>query len=137
MKSPSNKRAGHPTTRPHARPTTSPGLGDELVRGLTGLRDTLRDGTDLRQRFTAHTVTRTLDPRPFSSREIKALRARLGVSQAVFARLIGVSAKTLQSWEQGNPPPAIARRLFEVILGNPGPWERMLQGASPLHRKSA
>lgn len=133
MKHPPHKKSGPPTTRP----PTSPSLGDELVRGLSGLRDALRDGADLRQRFTARTVTLDLEPGPFSSRDIRALRARLGVSQAVFARLIGVSAKTLQSWEQGNPPPAIARRLFEVIVGNPRPWERMLQGASPLHRKSA
>jgi putative transcriptional regulator len=36
---------------------------------------------------------------------IKAIRRRLGKSQAQFARMIGVSVSTLQNWEQGRRRP--------------------------------
>ena len=40
----------------------------------------------------------------------------LRVSQAVFARLLNVSAKTVQSWEQGaRQPSESARRLLQVF----------------------
>src|SRR5215467_11818024 len=40
------------------------------------------------------------------SKDIKAIRQRLGKSQAEFATMIGVSVSTLQNWEQGRRRPA-------------------------------
>ena len=37
--------------------------------------------------------------------EIKALRHRLGLSQAVFARMLGVGLRTAQRWESGESRP--------------------------------
>jgi putative transcriptional regulator len=37
----------------------------------------------------------------FAPVDVKAIRRRLGKSQAEFARLIGVSVPTLRNWEQG------------------------------------
>ena len=37
--------------------------------------------------------------------EIKTVRKRLGVSQAEFALMIGVSTRTLQNWEQARRRP--------------------------------
>ena len=36
---------------------------------------------------------------------IKRIRARLKLSQAGFAKLLGVSVRTLQDWEQGRHEP--------------------------------
>src|SRR5688500_12345037 len=41
-----------------------------------------------------------------SSQEISELRKRLGYSQQVFARLLNVSPKTVQAWEQGTREPS-------------------------------
>jgi DNA-binding XRE family transcriptional regulator len=42
------------------------------------------------------------------------------MSQAVFARLLNVSTKTVQSWEQGDRKPSqAALRLIQVFRHNP------------------
>jgi putative transcriptional regulator len=51
---------------------------------------------------------------------IKAIRQRLGKSQAQFARMIGVSVSTLQNWEQGRRrPEGPACALLRVAAENP------------------
>ena len=58
------------------------------------------------------------EPRPFP--DLKALRARLGMSQDAFGAAIGVPAGTLRNWEQGRtyPDPA-AITLLRIIEGAP------------------
>jgi len=52
--------------------------------------------------------------------EIKTVRKRLGVSQAEFALMIGVSTRTLQNWEQGRrTPEGPARALLRIAAKNP------------------
>ncbi len=52
--------------------------------------------------------------------DVKAIRRRLGKSQAEFARMIGVSVSTLQNWEQGRRrPEGPARALLTVAADNP------------------
>lgn len=47
-------------------------------------------------------------------------RAKMGVSQAVFAELLGVSPRTLQDWEQGRrQPTGAARTLVRVAAQHP------------------
>jgi putative transcriptional regulator len=47
-------------------------------------------------------------------------RSRTGLSQQEFARLLGVSARTLQDWEQGRrEPTGAARTLLRVAVANP------------------
>ena len=56
----------------------------------------------------------------FAAAEVKAIRRRLGKSQADFARMIGVSLATLQNWEQGRRrPDGPARALLKVAAENP------------------
>jgi putative transcriptional regulator len=56
----------------------------------------------------------------FAPVDVKAIRQRLGVSQAEFARLIGVSVATLRTWEQGRRrPEGPARALLKVAAANP------------------
>ena len=50
--------------------------------------------------------------------DVKALREKIGLTQVDFSRMIGVSIKTLQNWEQGRrvpegparPSPPLPRR---------------------------
>ena len=51
---------------------------------------------------------------------IAETRARVGLSQSEFARLLGVSVRTLQEWEQGRRiPSGPARRLLTLAHKNP------------------
>ena len=61
--------------------------------------------------------SRTFDIRPT---DVKAIREKLGRSQAEFALMIGVSVATLQNWEQGRRRPVgPAQALLRVAASNP------------------
>ena len=63
------------------------------------------------------------DPGRHTPAMVKRLRASLGMSQASFARLIGVSAILVQSWERGvRMPSPLARRLLDTISRDPKEW---------------
>lgn len=47
-------------------------------------------------------------------------RHKVGVSQAAFAALLGVSKRTLQEWEQGRKQPSgAAKTLLQVAVQHP------------------
>ena len=47
-------------------------------------------------------------------------RSKVGVSQAEFASLLGVSIRTLQDWEQGRREPSgAARTLLRIAASSP------------------
>jgi len=51
---------------------------------------------------------------------IAGIREEIGLSQQQFARLLGVSVRTLQEWEQGRRTPSgAARTLILVASRNP------------------
>ncbi|MBI2798778.1 MAG: helix-turn-helix domain-containing protein [Gammaproteobacteria bacterium] len=51
---------------------------------------------------------------------VSETRTRVGLSQAEFARLLGVSVRTLQEWEQGRRAPSgPARTLLAIAHKNP------------------
>lgn len=56
----------------------------------------------------------------FSAQEIKDIRNRTGLSQVVFAGLLGVSPKTVEAWESGrNKPEGPSCRLLEIVRDDP------------------
>jgi putative transcriptional regulator len=62
--------------------------------------------------------------------DVKALRARLGLSQAAFAARYGFSVAAVRDWEQGRRrPEASARVLLTVIDREPEAVERALSAA--------
>ncbi|KAA0219416.1 MAG: helix-turn-helix domain-containing protein [Lautropia sp.] len=51
---------------------------------------------------------------------VAEIRGKTGLSQSEFARLIGVSVRTLQEWEQGRRAPSgAARTLLMMADRNP------------------
>lgn len=79
-------------------------------------RITLRDGTVEKEG-----IVRLEDP--------AAARARTGLSQARFAKVLGVSTRTLQEWEQGRRKPAgPARALLRAVANDPEHVLKALQG---------
>ena len=60
---------------------------------------------------------------------LKAIRQKLGLSQAAFARRFGFSVRTVQQWEQGRAiPDRPARILLKVIESAPHAVEQALAG---------
>ena len=54
--------------------------------------------------------------RPFNPEEIRRIRAKNHVSQAVFAAFLGTGKTTVQQWEQGaKKPSGPAQRLLDII----------------------
>ena len=66
--------------------------------------------------------------RGFRPKALTALRKRLGLSQAEFARQFMFNLRTLQDWEQGRrEPDGIARTYLRVIERNPDAVRAALQ----------
>lgn len=60
--------------------------------------------------------------------DVRAIRARSGLSQSEFAREYGFSVRTLQEWESGGAkPPSAARAYLTVIDRNPKAVRAALQ----------
>ena len=52
--------------------------------------------------------------------DVKAVREKLGLSQSEFARLMGVSVRTLQNWEQHRRnPTGPAAALLKLVAAAP------------------
>lgn len=59
-------------------------------------------------------------PPAYAGAQVRAMRARLGLSQRVFAAALNVSPGTVQAWEQGRRvPDGPSRRLLELIERHP------------------
>jgi len=57
---------------------------------------------------------------PVKLSEAAEARAKMGLSQQAFASLLGVSARTLQDWEQGRrSPTGAAKMLLRVAVAHP------------------
>ena len=57
---------------------------------------------------------------PSERAQVAAARAATGLSQAAFAKLLGVSVRTLQEWEQGRKTPSgAATTLLRVAARHP------------------
>ena len=76
------------------------------------------------------TLTRhTIDVKPtpvVTAEEILALRERLNISRAVFARTLRTNVRTLENWEQGRARPnAQAALLIRMVENYPDTVERL------------
>jgi putative transcriptional regulator len=85
------------------------------------LKKGLEDGIAYsRGELTLRTTTRPAPPPPVSARNVRKLRTKLGMSQSVFAALLNISPKLVQSWEQGlRKPDRGALRLLQIVQKHP------------------
>ena len=97
------------------RTETSNEFFDELKAGLDAAIDHAKG-----KRKDLRTTTLPRPPKEMSAKQIVQLRIRLNVSQAVFARYLNISTKTVQSWEQGQGKPSGASlKLLSIAKKNP------------------
>lgn len=59
----------------------------------------------------------TIKPVPhYKAKQIKEIRRKLNLTQAVFAEILGVSIKTVEAWESGkNIPNGPAQRILDLL----------------------
>ena len=88
---------------------------ESIMRGLQEMLDHAQGKRELR----SHQVS-TTPPRDFSADEIKEIRSKLNMSQSFFADVIGVSKKTVESWEYGRGKPSgAAARVLTIADKDP------------------
>lgn len=115
--------------------TKKPPVADRIARGLQGFADALKSGLEsgadketVLKQFNLRTYAVNLEPMEYGPDEVKHVREKiLHVSQAIFARFLGVSVKTVRAWEQGdNTPSDIAARFMDEIQSDPTYWQKKL-----------
>jgi len=105
-------------------------VANEIIADLKELNATMRAGTPLWEKYTVRTVRSVPDPGLYKPADVRSTRDLVGVSQPVFARMLGVSAALVRSWECGQRKPApIARRMLDLIRANPSSWREMIRAA--------
>ncbi len=95
------------STRTAAFSKLEAGLEDAIAYHRGGRKLTVRD-VELKP------------PSPMGAKEVLAIRARLRVSQAAFARILNVSPRTVQAWEtSARRPSDAALKLLSVAKKDP------------------
>ncbi len=113
-----------------------PRLFDRLQAGLTEGIAHARGETELVET----TLTIPAPPPEYDAARVRALRSHLNLSQPHFSRILNVSAKTVQSWEQGTRKPGQSSARLLQIIENPDTLALLRSSASaarpPSPRKS-
>ena len=88
---------------------------EDLKAGLTAAIEHVEG-----KRKDLRTTTLPRPPKQLSAREIVKVREELNVSQAVFAKYLNISPRTVQSWEQGyGKPSGASLKLLSIAKKNP------------------
>jgi putative transcriptional regulator len=83
-----------------------------------------------RRRVTARMVE-VVPPPVYAGKDIRRVRERLGLSQPVFAHLLGASASTVRAWERdAREPSVMARRLIALAEREPAVFEQDIVAAN-------
>ncbi|MCB1197375.1 MAG: hypothetical protein KDK51_03310 [Deltaproteobacteria bacterium] len=90
-------------------------LGQALIEAANEALEVERSNKRVRQ-----TKIVVIDPPEWTQKRIIKLRKEWDVSQAIFARLLNVNKKTVESWEQGiNKPGGPSQRLLQIFEDTP------------------
>jgi len=77
---------------------------------------------------TIRTIDLPDEPGVYPPEAVVKLRDTLGVSQAVFARLLGISTVLVSHVEQGRREPnQMMRRMLDLMRADPSPWLAMVK----------
>ena len=103
-------------------------VGDEIIGGLRELSASFSDKKSSAKKFTRDTIVLDFQPMQYDAASVKKVRKLLGASQSIFARFLGVTVKTVQSWEQGQSTPSdMARRFLDEIRADRDYWLKRLR----------
>jgi putative transcriptional regulator len=113
-------------------------VASKIIDSLQEFSETLKNNEVISKRFTCRRVILNLEPTPYDPAAVKRTRDLLKASQAVFAKFLGVSVKTVRAWEQGkNTPLDIACRFMDEIRRDPEYWRNRLRQAAVIKKPAA
>ncbi len=91
---------------------------DELIQALTDVRDHVTGQRKITMRTTKVALPARIES--ILPQEVRSIRRKMKVSQAVFARLLNVPVVTEASWEVGRRNPSgAALRLLQIAKKEP------------------
>lgn len=105
-----------------------PSFRKQMAQSMAELESIMNEGQsfDGNGRLTVRTI-HIQEPGTYRAETIRALRQQLGVSQAIFAQMLGVSQVLIRSWERGARTPAtIACRLLDIVRANPQSFSSLI-----------
>ena len=86
-----------------------------IMQGLQEMCDHTQGKIELRSNYVS-----TTPPKVYTAEEIRVIRNNLNMSQGFFADVIGVSKKTVESWEYGRGKPnGAAARILTIAAIDP------------------
>ena len=95
-------------------------VSESIARGLQEMHDHSQRKIELRSHYVS-----AKPPRVYTASEIREIRGRLNMSQGFFAEVIGVSKKTVESWEYGRGKPSgVASRVLSIAEKDPEAFKR-------------
>ena len=114
-------------------------IADEIVQSLTEFADALDTDENLNEQFTCHHVKLNLNPEVYTPEKVRETRKALRLSQPLFGGFLGVSVKTVRSWEQGDSTPSnMACRFMDEIRRDPEHYlQRLTDSIEPKTRKKS
>jgi putative transcriptional regulator len=102
---------------------TSENFGELLLQGVREALAIERGQAEPARRVRRVATVReasVLPPRGYDAKGVQTVRERLGLSQAVFARVLNSSPETVKAWEQGKrAPDGMALALLQVADEHP------------------
>ena len=92
-------------------------MNDDMKKKLfEQLKQSLREAEHIKRGMMKPSRVFKIDPQ----NDIVKVRSKLGLSQSKFAAVLGISADTLQNWEQGRrSPTGPAKVLLKVVTKHP------------------
>lgn len=80
-----------------------------------GLENAIKDARS-KEKFLRRTIIEIQPLIDYKPQEIKDVRHKVGMTQKLFANYLGVSVKTVESWESGlNKPSGSSNRLITML----------------------
>ena len=104
-------------------------LQDGLLEGIAHFRGEIELKTT--------TITIPDPPPTYDAERVRALRTGLGFSQPYFSRILNVSSKTVQSWEQGTRVPSQSSARLLQLIENPHLLDSLRRFQQAAHSEAA
>jgi DNA-binding transcriptional regulator YiaG len=131
MKAKKTTPTGGRTPKRAKRLVTSDNFEAMLLASVTQARQIARGERAPGRMYTASARTiRVAEPRPYRRDDVMRVRQMLGVSQQVFANLLGRSGAAVRAWElpnSGKEPDGAASRLLEIFERHPEIAEELMK----------
>jgi DNA-binding transcriptional regulator YiaG len=125
------KRPRKRTPKVATRFVTSENIEAMLIASATQARQIAKGERPPTRMYTASARTiRVAEPRPYRRDDVMRVRQKLGVSQQVFANLLGRSGAAVRAWElpnSGKAPDGAAARLLEIFERYPEIAEELME----------